>query len=119
MKRTASIEHKASVVLRAGIWSSGILMALGLLLALLQGVGVGASEGNTTISQILRFAIADPVHPLTILYAGLLVLMFTPILRVIAALVGFAEEGDRRFVAVSAVVFVLLLCEIGYSFFLK
>jgi uncharacterized membrane protein len=117
MSRTASIEHKASRVLQAGIWSSGILMATGLLLALLQGVE--ASQGNTTVSQILRFVLAEPGHPLAFLYAGLLVLMFTPVLRVITALIGFAEEGDRRFVVVSTAVLILLLCEIGYSFFLK
>ena len=119
MNQTTSIEHKASRVLRAGIWSSGILMATGLLLALLRGVGADASQGNTTVSHILRFVLAEPLHPLAFLYAGLLVLMFTPVLRVITAVIGFAEEGDRRFVVVSTVVLVLLLCEIGYSFFLK
>jgi uncharacterized membrane protein len=119
MKRTVSIEHKASRVLRAGIWSSGILMALGLLLVLLQGGRVEVLPGNVSISQILRFALAEPVHPLTLLYAGLLVLMFTPILRVVAALIGFFGERDRWFVVVSTLVLSLLLCEIGYAFFLK
>jgi len=53
------------------------------------------------------------------LYGGLIVLMFTPIFRVVTALIGFAEERDRPFVLVSTIVLLLLLCEVGYSLFLK
>jgi uncharacterized membrane protein len=45
--------------------------------------------------------------------------MFTPILRVITAVYGFAMERDWRFVVVSSVVFILLAGEIMYSIFLK
>jgi uncharacterized membrane protein len=117
MTKTITIEHRASLVLRAGIWLSGILMSLGLILALIRGVGDAPTR--TAIADILRFALAKPLHPLTLIYSGLLVLMFTPILRVVAALIGFAEERDRRFVLVSTTVLLLLLCEVGYTVFVK
>lgn len=115
----STIEHKSSRVLLAGIWTSGILMTLGLFLALTQGVTPGEAPSGTTIGDILRFAVTDPFHPLTLLYGGILVLMFTPVLRVVTAMIGFAAERDRRFVVVSATVLLLLLCEVAYSLFLK
>jgi uncharacterized membrane protein len=45
--------------------------------------------------------------------------MFTPILRVITAIFGFAVERDWRFVAVSSIVLLMLAGEIIYSVFLK
>ncbi len=114
-----STEHKAGRVLMAGIWTSGVLMALGLVLALVRGMGPGDVPAGPTIGTIVRFAVAEPLHPLSFLYGGILVLMFTPVLRVIAALIGFAEERDRRFVLVSGTVLLLLLCEVAYSLFLK
>jgi uncharacterized membrane protein len=117
MTKTTTIEHKASLVLRAGIWSSGLLMGFGLLLALISGVG--GAPASTSIADIFRFALGNPLHPLTLIYAGLVLLMFTPILRVVAALIGFAVERDHRFVLVSATVLILLLCEVGYSLFVK
>jgi uncharacterized membrane protein len=53
------------------------------------------------------------------MFAGLVFLMFTPILRVITAVVGFGVERDWRFVFVSTVVLFLLAGEIVYSIFIK
>jgi uncharacterized membrane protein len=40
---------------------------------------------------------------------GLLLLIATPIARVALSLVGFAKEGDRRYIAITALVLALLL----------
>ncbi len=114
----STVEHKASRVLLTGIWSSGLLMAAGLILTLAGGLRPEEAPASAKIGDILRFALEKPAHPLTLLYGGILVLMCTPILRVIAALIGFAEERDRRYVLVSATVLFLLLCEVAYSAFL-
>jgi uncharacterized membrane protein len=45
--------------------------------------------------------------------------MFTPILRVITAVFGFAAERDWRFVIVSSVVLFMLVGEIVYSVFMR
>ncbi len=92
-------------------------MALGMILSMLRGIGPGDAPANT--ADILRFALAEPLHPLTLLYGGLFLLMLTPILRVGAALTGFAEERDRAFVLVSAIVLLLLLGEVFYSLFVR
>ena len=49
------------------------------------------------------------------MYAGLVCLMLTPIVRVFTALIGFAAGKDWRFVAVSLVVFLMLLGEVIIS----
>ena len=53
------------------------------------------------------------------MFAGLVFLMFTPILRVITAVIGFCAEHDWRFVFVSSIVLFLLVGEIVYSIFIK
>jgi uncharacterized membrane protein len=53
------------------------------------------------------------------MFAGLVMLMFTPVLRVITAVLGFAVEQDWRFVIVSSMVLLMLIGEIAYSIFLK
>jgi uncharacterized membrane protein len=50
-----------------------------------------------------------------VMFAGLLLLMLTPFLRVFTAIVGFAAEKDRTFVLVALVVFVMLLGELVFS----
>jgi len=117
MKGPPSIEHRARLVLLAGVWASGVLLALGILLSLLRGNGPG--NAPATPAGILQFALAHPLHPWTFLYGGLLLLMFTPILRVVAALTGFAGERDRWFVLVSSIVLLLLLGEVSYALFLR
>jgi uncharacterized membrane protein len=57
--------------------------------------------------------------PVTLMFAGLVFLMFTPILRVITAVIGFGVERDWRFVFVSSIVLFLLSGEIVYSIFIK
>lgn len=49
------------------------------------------------------------LRPQAIAQLGLLVLVATPIMRVIASLVGFALERDRLHVAITVVVLAILL----------
>jgi uncharacterized membrane protein len=49
------------------------------------------------------------------MFSGLVLLMLTPFLRVLAAVIGFLAEKDVRFVAVSCVIFCMLLGELIFS----
>ena len=49
------------------------------------------------------------------MYAGLVLLMLTTVLRVLTSVVGFSVERDRRFVVVSLVVLGMLLAEFFFS----
>ena len=49
------------------------------------------------------------LRPQAIAQLALLALVATPIVRVVASLVGFVAEGDRLYVAMTAVVLAILL----------
>ncbi|MBI3787893.1 MAG: DUF1634 domain-containing protein, partial [Ignavibacteriales bacterium] len=51
----------------------------------------------------------------TLLYAGLVVLMLTPFVRVLAAAIAFGTEKDWKFVGVSLVVLCMLVGELVFS----
>ena len=52
-------------------------------------------------------------QPLAVILAGLLILIATPVARVIFALVAFALEHDRAYVVITAIVLAILLYSIG------
>jgi uncharacterized membrane protein len=63
------------------------------------------------LSGILRGAAV--LNPESIIMLGLLVLIATPVARVVMCIVGFFFERDRLYTAVSTIVLLILL----YSFF--
>lgn len=52
------------------------------------------------------------LRPIALAQAGLLVLLATPVLRVMASVVAFALEGDRLYVAITVGVLAILLLSI-------
>jgi len=76
-------------------------------------------SSNPTLGGLAMRMLSGSFDPVTMMFAGLVFLMFTPVFRVITALIGFGVERDWRFVAVSAVVLILLTGEIVYSMFIK
>lgn len=110
-----TVERKASWVLRLGVWSSAALMTAGLCVAAFRSFQVTIPSPSPSILDVLHRLGSAVFDPVTLLYAGLLMLMITPILRVLAALVGFSFARDRTFVLVSLVVFLMLMGELYYS----
>ncbi len=80
------------------------LMAIGLVLAVLQGEGL--PHDVVGVQDLLGAARrGDPAAYLSL---GLLVLLATPVLRVAGALAVFALERDRRYVLVTAAVLAVM-----------
>jgi uncharacterized membrane protein len=109
------VERWSSRILRTGVWISALLMSSGLVLAAFHSFRDVAPERNPSLDQLLVQMRTSFFEPLPLMFAGLVVLMFTPILRVITAIAGFAAERDVRFVIVSSVVLLMLAGEILYS----
>jgi uncharacterized membrane protein len=81
------LEHRLGVLLKAGVLSSAASLAIGL--------ATWFAAGPTTFSNgALTF--------------GLLILMATPILRVVVSLVAYIRMRDWFFVGTTVAVFVLL-----------
>ena len=106
-------------VLRISVWTSACFMILGLLLAAFSSSSIVPISTNPSLGNLVEQLFSSTVDPITFLFAGLVMLMFTPVLRVITAIVGFAVERDWRFVIVSSVVLLMLAGGIVYSIFLK
>jgi uncharacterized membrane protein len=64
---------------------------------------------NELFSQII------PLNPMVLLNLGILVLLATPILRVIIALVSFSLERDKLYLIISATVLIILLISLIFA----
>jgi uncharacterized membrane protein len=92
-----------TVLLRVGLAVGLALMATGLILALIEGRLMAHSVTLGQIPDLLAHG-----RPSAFMAAGVLVLLATPIARVMALMVLFARQDDRRFAVVATVVALLL-----------
>lgn len=110
-----------SRVLRFGVTLSSLLMAAGLLIASLQSAPLPMPERNPTLGELIRQLGSGQLlgtsgsSAITLMFAGLVLLMLTPSLRVITTLVVFRAEKDWKFVGIATLVFLLLAGQVVYS----
>lgn len=102
-----------STVLLVGVSISALLIGTGFVLALAVGwegslLGQTAATGSRTDFGELPPALVA-LRPVGITQLGLIVPVATPVLRVATSVVGFAREGDRRYVAITLIVLAILL----------
>ena len=110
-----TLELLVGKLLRAGVLVAAAAAMLGALVYL-------AQDGSATVDyrtfrgepQMLRSVSGTVAGVLkgdtrALMQLGVLLLIATPIARVALSLVGFAKEGDRRYVAITALVLALLL----------
>jgi uncharacterized membrane protein len=111
----ASIERMVSIVLRTGVLLSAlVVLAGGLYYLARHGNEIadyrtfrGTPSIDRRLSEIVRGAI--DLRARSIIQAGILLLIATPIARVIVSLFGFAMERDGKYVAITAIVLAVLL----------
>lgn len=102
-------------LLRAGVLTAAAVAALGGVLYLWgHGSAVvdyrtfhGEPQDLRSVSGIVGAVFRGQSR--AVIALGLLLLIATPIARVALSLVGFAVERDRRYVAITGIVLVLLL----------
>jgi len=115
------IEKTIGKILRVGVAVSATFMIVGLLMFFITG-----STGYSQASQELNsdwprnitaiFSGVFSLKPVALMMLGLLLLIFTPVLRVIASIFSFAFEKDRLYVYITLTVLAILLLAIfvGY-----
>lgn len=91
----APLERAIGLVLRAGVMASTVSLTLGLVVALIYG------EGG--IAWVL-------------LHAGIVVLLATPLARVIVSIVKYASEGDWTFTILTTIVLIELMASAAVAF---
>lgn len=97
--------RSASLVLRAGVLLSAVLLTLGIADSLLdpdpiQGIDPAALRG--TIAAAIRFETGALIH------LGLVVLLLTPVARIVATAIALARSGEISLVLMCAGVLLLL-----------
>lgn len=97
--RPVELEIRIPKLLRLGLWLSVTFMLVGIAAAI-------ASPSNSHVP--LRFrdipAALAAMDPRGLLGAGILLLLVTPLVRVLASILHFARERDRLYVGLTAVV---------------
>lgn len=117
-EREHGLEQAMGRMLQIGVLVAALVVLAGGVLYLLQFGGskpdyghfAGAPAAVSTVSGIVSGAIHLDARSL--IGFGILLLIATPICRVIFGVVGFAMLRDKLYTAVSAVVLIILL----YSF---
>ncbi|MGE5590409.1 MAG: DUF1634 domain-containing protein [Bacillota bacterium] len=94
-----------SKVLRTGLYLSLAVIVLGLVLVA-AAPPQPAELKALPVPELVR-GLAQG-HGVAVLDLGLILLMLTPVARVIAALVSFSAEGNRRFAWISLGVLLVL-----------
>jgi uncharacterized membrane protein len=111
----SGIEHMVSVLLRTGVMVSGtVVLAGGIYYLVRHGgdqVDYHTFRGEPAVDRILSqiMAAAWRLRARSLIQLGVLLLIATPILRVAFSLVGFAIERDGKYVAITAIVLMILL----------
>jgi uncharacterized membrane protein len=115
-----TLEDIVARILMAGVLVSAAIIVVGLALLAPSGTGKRVLLGQLLSEHVVY--VADMPHslravaggvargrPVAVVFLGLLLLIFTPILRVVGAGVYFAVAGERRYALVAFLVLVLLL----------
>jgi len=116
------LERMVGNLLRAGVLLSAVVVLIG-------GIGWLAEAGRAApaysrfhaepeelrnIGQLVM-SLAHP-RALVLIQVGLLLLIATPVARVVLALVAFALEGDRTYVVITVVVLAVLIFSLVMPF---
>lgn len=99
-----------SGVLRGGVLLSAGLIAVGVVAFYVRGSWRSPTAGSAfphTLASVLQGVLHG--EPLAIIALGLLVLLATPVIRVLVSIVAFLLEGDRLYAVITALVLLILV----------
>src|SRR5579885_1776115 len=107
-------ERAISAVLRYGSLISTLVMAAGIVLLLVTGGSVPSSSRQGIHPALLVPALIR-LEPAAIIELGVLLLLLTPIFRIVVALLSFALERDFKYVLIALGVLAVVLFSIGVA----
>ena len=100
-----------SAVLRGGVLLSAALIALGTAMYFWQALTGHGGAGEGSFPHTLGATLAGVAagSPAAVIVLGLLVLLATPLLRIIVSIAIFARQRDWLYVAITLLVLAILL----------
>lgn len=110
-QRDYQMDRIISVVLRGGVLLSAALLILGAIIYFAHVLWGGAPANPLSFPHSLGDVISGIGRgdPLAILALGLIVLLLTPVARVLISIFAFARERDWLYVGITALVLLILL----------
>jgi len=103
-----------ALVLRYGSLISTLIMALGLILTLLRTPALArTSHSRIGLGQLIPRLVH--LDPLALTECGILLLLLTPIFRILVAMASFAMERDHKYVWISLGVLAVVLLSISFA----
>jgi uncharacterized membrane protein len=107
-------ERAIAVALRYGSLISTLVMALGLGLMLLRGSAMSlATYHRIRLSQL--FSLVVRFDPAGLTELGVLLLLLTPLFRILVAIISFALERDLKYVLIALGVLSVVLLSISFA----
>lgn len=94
-------------VLRVGVIVSSLLILLGMILLYANGEDITRSFNVTSLSEIIKGSVS--FDSCSIIMLGLLMLIITPVLRVVASMFVFISEKDFLYFRITIIVLIILL----------
>lgn len=107
--KAVDLEFLISWVLRAGVLLSAVIMLVGLVLVLVHPAGLPLARPAGFAQVFLGLARGNP---LAVIDLGILILVLTPIARVLLSVLIFLRERDLTYTAIT--LFVLLVLIISF-----
>jgi len=105
-----------SSILLIGSFCAAALLFLGLGLLFLQGYSPGYQKSSPHPSFSTLAPLLSKGDPTAVISLGILVMMFTPFLRVVVAGFSFLAERDFKYALIAFGVMLILLFTIAPSF---
>ena len=110
-----------SNLLKFGVIISSAFVILGLALIFVKNPPAfpttveqltSSNFGKTTLDVRVLFSGVAAANPIYVIQLGLIILLATPVLRVLASVLLFAAEKDRTYVVITLIVLAILLFSI-------
>lgn len=105
------IEKVISTTLRVGVLASSAFVIAGLALFYVEGAKTTYDTSHYSLTGVFRGLLA--AKPEAIILVGVIILVATPVLRVLESAVDFAAKKDKLYLALSLIVLATMLVGIA------
>ena len=117
MQDTSKIEKRISIAMRIGVGVSSAIMLLGFVLLLVNYQDNFAGFTNPSIVDVFTGLLS--FNPYSIMLLGILLLILTPVLRIITCIILFAKQKDKLYTAITILVLIILAISFAVGYFIR
>lgn len=115
----AEIELSIGKALRIGVLIATTVMIIGVALLVLNHGNTGYSDGYLPVTPVVIAKGVLALKPYAVIMLGLLLLILTPVLRVVVSIYAFMVEKDYLYVWITASVLLILIISMLIGYFIE